>query len=90
MAEAIAAAQEREDLDDPHSWIVARLRAAARGVRMHPGVSSGGATLPRAKAGDLNGMSNETFAAVMERNKKLRETRLGNKEQTGAHTEGKP
>jgi len=77
VAEAIAAAQERTDLDDPHSWIVARLRASARGVRIHPGVGSAGATIPRAKAGDINGMSDTTFAAVMERNRKLRETRLG-------------
>lgn len=90
VAEAIAAAQERDDLDDPHSWIVARLRAAARGVRMHPGVASAGATIPRAKPGDINGMSNETFAAVMERNKKLRETRLGAKAPVVARTEGKP
>ena len=76
VAEAIAAAQERSDLSDPHSWIVARLRASARGIRLHPGVSTG-TPLPRAKVGDVNGMSKETFAAVMERNRKLGEMRLG-------------
>lgn len=77
VAEAVASARQRTDLDDPHSWIVARLRAAARGVRMHPGMPSTGGTIPRAKPGDINGMSGATFAAIMERNRQLGETRLG-------------
>lgn len=77
IAEAIAAAKEQTELNDPHSWIVARLRAAARGVRVHPASAAPTTSLPRAKPGDNNGMSDKTFHDVLQKNKTLTARRLG-------------
>jgi hypothetical protein len=77
VAEAIADAQQRTDLSDPHSWILARLRAAAKGARLHPPATAQAPRVPRAPADPLNGMSRGTFNTVVQRNQALQSLRLG-------------
>jgi hypothetical protein len=77
VAEAIADARQRTDLSDPHSWILARLRASAKGARLHPPASTQAPRVPRAPADPLNGMSRGTFNTVVQRNQALQMLRLG-------------
>lgn len=76
VADALAAAQEHKDIVDVHSWIAARLRAAGRGIRMHPGLANPAPRLPRAKGDPMSGMSEQGLASVLERNRRLRATNL--------------
>lgn len=90
VAEALADAQQRTDLSDPHSWILARLRAAAKGARIHPPANASAPRVPRAPADPLNGMSRETFNTVVKRNQALQSLRLGDAPKDGPTTKDKP